>query len=95
MLYADVISFSASRKCQNFQTIIENSEVLLNDFWNFSEIFRKDVAYDNIKINKKEGLQHLYRKPNFEKPTKKGERGEIEPPATFLGLTDSHKMHWP
>ena len=72
MLYADVISFSASRKCLNLQKIIENSEALLNDFRSFSEIFKKDVAYDNIKIYKKEGFQTLYRKPNFEKAIKEG-----------------------
>ena len=27
-------------------------EDLLNNLWNFNEIFRKDVAYDNIKSHK-------------------------------------------
>ena len=34
-------------------------EDLLNNLWNFNEIFRKDVAYDNIKSHKKPGIHYL------------------------------------
>ena len=36
---------------------------------NFSEIFRKDVTYDNIKSHEKPGLQPLSRRYIFEKNT--------------------------
>ena len=36
---------------------------------NFNEIFRKDVAYDNIKSPKKSRLYPLLRRYIFEKPT--------------------------
>ena len=35
---------------------------LLNDFRNFNEIFRKDMAHDNIKNHKKTGFHSLPRK---------------------------------
>ena len=63
LLYAGVISFFSTRKCQKFRKINENnyywwkiSSYLLNDFRKFNEIFRKDVAYDNIESHKKQGF---------------------------------------
>ena len=47
-----------SRKCQKIRKLDEeyeyrqrNSSYLLNDLRNINEIFRKDMAYDNIKSN--------------------------------------------
>ena len=40
------------RKCSN----------LLNDLMNFNEIFRKDVAFDQIKCHKKPGFHPFSRK---------------------------------
>ena len=64
MLYADVISFSATRKCKKTRKINENckyrrrnSSYFLNDLTYFKEIFRKNVAYDNIKNHKKSGFE--------------------------------------
>ena len=48
----DVISFFATGKCKKIRKINERREktpYLLSDFRNFNEIFRKDVANDNIK----------------------------------------------
>ena len=42
---------------------------------NFSEIFRKDVTYDNIKSHEKPGLQPLSRRYIFEKNTGGGGEG--------------------
>ena len=36
------------------------SSYLLNDFLNFNEIFRKDVAHDKIKSHKKTGIHYLF-----------------------------------
>ena len=44
-----------------------NSLYLLNDLRNFSEIFRKDVTYDNTKSNKKPGFHCLFRRQIFRK----------------------------
>ena len=33
---------------------MKKSEYLLNDLRNFNESFRKDLAYDNIKVTKKQ-----------------------------------------
>ena len=45
-----------------------SSSYLLNNLWNFSEIFRKDVTYD-IKSHKKPGLHPLSRRYIFGKTT--------------------------
>ena len=47
-------------------------ENLLNDLSNFNEVFKKDVACDNIKSNKKAGLYPLSRKHMFGKTTGEG-----------------------
>ena len=36
--------------------MLENVKKILSDWKNFSEIFRKDKTYDNIKSHKKHGL---------------------------------------
>ena len=46
----------------------ENLEEL-NKLRNFNEIFRKDVTYDDIKSNKKSGLNLLSRRHVFGKTT--------------------------
>ena len=52
-------------------------ENLLNDLSNFNEVFKKDVACDNIKSNKKAGLYPLSRKHMFGKTTGEG-GGQID-----------------
>ena len=42
---------------------------LLNDLWNFNEIFRTDVAYDNIKSHKKPGIHYLFGRYIFKETT--------------------------
>ena len=42
---------------------------LLNDLWNFNEIFRTDVAYDNIKSHKKTGIHYRFSRYILKKPT--------------------------
>ena len=42
---------------------------LLNDLRNINDVFRKDVAYDNIKSYKKAGFYLLSRKHIFGKST--------------------------
>ena len=66
------ISFFATRKYQNIQRINENSysgrrksSYFLNDLINFNEIFRKDVAYDNMKRDEKARFYTLCRKHTF------------------------------
>ena len=49
---------------------------------NFNEIFRTDVAYDNIKSHKKAGLHPLPRKHILEKITKEV-GGQFNPPPSF------------
>ena len=46
---------------------------LLNDFRNFNEIFRKDLAYDIIKSDKKAAFHPLSRKNIFGKTTGGGQ----------------------
>ena len=46
----------------------ENLLNLLNDSINFKEIFRKDVAYNDIKCHKKAGFYSLTIKHILEKP---------------------------
>ena len=36
--------------------MLENVKKILSDWKNFSEIFRKDKTYDNIKSHKKHGF---------------------------------------
>ena len=49
--------FFATRKCQKSKKTMKavkiEGENLHDDLVNYSEIFRKDVAYDDIKLNKK------------------------------------------
>ena len=63
------------------------SPYLLNDLRNFNEIFRKDVAYDNIKSPKKTRFHSLPRKHIFGKTTE----GEWNGSTVFLGLNWSRK----
>ena len=44
------------------------SSYLPNDLKNFSNIFRKDMSYDNIQNHKKSGLHNLYKNDIFQKP---------------------------
>ena len=46
---------------------IEILHKFLNDLTNFSEIFRKDVTYDNIKSCKKTGFHPLFKTYIFQK----------------------------
>ena len=48
---------------------MRNSSYLLNDLRHFSETFRKDVTYDNIKSHKKTGFHPLFRRYIFRKST--------------------------
>ena len=61
------------------------SSYLLKDFRNFNKIFRKDVAYDNIKSHKKQGFALSLENTFLEKS--QGE-GQSDPP-TILGLNRS------
>ena len=55
---------------------------VLNDSRNFNDIFRKSVAYDNIKSHKKTGFHSLSRKHIFGETT-----GVVKlTPPVFLGL---------
>ena len=64
------------------------SSYLLNDLRIFNDIFRKDVAYDNIKSRKK-NQSFMSRKQNFGKSTG-GQTGS----QAFLGLIkDSRSAH--
>ena len=47
--------------------IAAKSSHLLNDLSNCNGVFRKDVAYDNIKSHKKAGFHSLSRKHIFGK----------------------------
>ena len=51
--------FFATRKCQKSKKTMKavniEGENLHDDLVNYSEIFREDVAYDDIKLNKKQG----------------------------------------
>ena len=53
--------------------VIIEEENLNIFFRNFDEIFRKDVAYDNIKSHKKGGLYRLSKKYIFGKTTEGGQ----------------------
>ena len=56
---------------------------------NYSEIFKKDVAYKSIKSKKSRVLPSLPLENTFlEKPQDVGRRGKLLPPpsAAFLGL---------
>ena len=57
------------------------SAYLLNDLWNFNDIFRNDVAYDNIKSHKNQEFT-ISLADTFKK---KPQEGSNCPPA-FLGL---------
>ena len=66
MLYADVISFFITKKCQKIQKIDKKQLLLMEKILisserleEFKRIFRKDVTYDNIKSHKKPGFQYL------------------------------------
>ena len=61
----------------------KKSPYLLKDLRKFNENFRKDVSYDDIKIQKKAVFQPLDKKQIFQKTT-----GGIKPPA-FLVLNSS------
>ena len=54
--------------CKNGSYWRRKPSYLLNDVRNFIESFRKDVAYDNIKSQKKTGFHALSRKHILEKP---------------------------
>ena len=50
----------------------EKNFISSTDLGNFNEIFRKDVAYDNIKNHKKAELHPLSRKHIFGKTPRRG-----------------------
>ena len=54
---------------------------LLNNLRNFNDIFRKDVAYDNIKSDKKLAFSPLSREATFLKKPQQG--GKIDPRQPF------------
>ena len=85
-----VVSLSQSNveKSKKLIKIVENSyycqrksPYLLNDFMNFNEIFRNDVAYDNIKSHKNQEFT-ISLADTFKK---KPQEGSNCPPA-LLGL---------
>ena len=43
----------------------EKSSYLLNDLRNFNKIFRKNVAYDNIKNQRKSRVHSFFRRDAF------------------------------
>ena len=86
LLYADVISLFLTKKCQQ-KEIDENdwywrrkASYILNDLRRFNKIFRKVLAYDNIKSHKKPGIHPLSRKCIFGKTT--GEGVKLPPPSS-------------
>ena len=58
----DVISFCSKEMLRNPKNNKEKSSHLLDDLKNFSEIFVKNVTYDNIIKHKKAGFPPLSRK---------------------------------
>ena len=58
---------------------------LLNDLMNFNKIFSKDVAYDNIKNNKRAGFHPPSRKQIYGKNTGEGQIDHF-----FFHLTKSN-----
>ena len=89
----DVISFFVTNKRQKKMKSWWNSKYwrrkpsyLLSDMINFTEIFRKDVTYDNIKSHKKPGLHALSRKCISGKTT--GEGGGSSWPPSLLKVKD-------
>ena len=90
LLQPHIISFSQGNAKQSKKLIKidetsyfcqRNSAYLLNDLWNFNEIFRTDVAYDNIKSHKKQESTIVLADTSLKKP----QEGSNCPPA-FLGL---------
>ena len=63
---------------------MRKSSYLLNDMKNFNEIYRKIVAYDDIKSYKKETGFHPLSIKHF---LEKRQGVQIDPPPVFLGLT--------
>ena len=51
-----------------------NSSYLLKDYWNFNEISRKEVTYDNIKSHKKPSLKKIHFWKNH-----RGSNGSAQP----------------
>ena len=70
-IICDVISFFATRK----------QAYLLNNLRNFNDIFRKDVADDNVKSDKKLGFSPPSLEATFLK--KPQQEGKIDPPQPF------------
>ena len=66
---------------ENSQYCQRKSPYLLNDLWNFNDIFRNDVAYDNIKSHKNQEFTISSADTFLKKP----QEGSNCPPA-FLGL---------
>ena len=62
--------------------MLGNVKKILSDWRNFSEIFRKDKTYGNIKSHKKHGFTLSLEDLFFEKPTR---RCQIDPSQLFLG----------
>ena len=56
----------------------------MNDLRNFNETFRKDVTYENIKSQKKTGLQPLWKLHFW-----KNDSGGSNWPPAFLGLKNT------
>ena len=62
--------------------IHEKSSYLLSNLTNFSEVFRKDVTYGNIKSREKSGFHPLFRRYTFGKATNGG-GSQINPTNLF------------
>ena len=95
LLYADIISFFATGKCQKIRIINKNSycwrrksSYLLNNLRKLLN-FRKDSAHDNIKTHKKVEFHPLYRKHIFGKTT-----GGPNWPLAFLGSRRALCSNW-
>ena len=69
------INVKKSKKLAKKLKLKRKKSYLLNDSMSFSETFRKNITYDNIKSHKKSGL-HL--------------KGFTSPPPTFLELNLSY-----
>ena len=74
LLYADVISFFGTRKCQKIRNIDENSQYwwrkslyCLNDFRNFNEISGKMWLIIILKITKNQGFTLSLKDTSLEK----------------------------
>ena len=64
----ELTNTSAKNIDKNSYDLRRKSSHFLSDLMNFSEIFRKNIPFDNIKKPPKWGLYHLTEKTFSEKP---------------------------